>query len=157
MTAYTPKSDREMQAEINRVLRNALVEYKELPSANVAALVLQKADPDFLIELGRSLAYLEFLRLIRSERLKLAKSLQMPLPGFEKLPLRIVGPTGSRIRLGEARIADLREFLKVLNRQHEDRRAADPRIGETKKLIKLVSRQARKHRGITVWEALGKG
>jgi hypothetical protein len=154
MTLTLSRSLSELQFEMNRLVENAQIEYSKLPAVQVAEKALESAEPDVVAQYGRVLLLGDLQRRIRAVRLKEARAArpQFSFPGLEKLPPRITVADGTRCKLQDARITQLRAYLKVLNRQHKDRRSADPRIVETKSLIKVVTRHSRKHRNITVGE-----
>jgi hypothetical protein len=137
------------------LVENAVILEPRMPIDLLAARILSEADETFMTELGRFLAVPFFARLIRAERAKQSKSAQMRLPGFEQLPVRILGDRDRRVILREATYADVRRYYWSLGKRQSERRKTNPKMLQLKTLLDRMKEHAKTNRGITVAEVLG--
>jgi len=143
-------------AEICRdAVRDALIVHPDEPAGLLAAQLADELETEIERDLSRHLVMAFFLRLIRKERVKVRNSAraQMLLPGFEHLPLRIE-VFRKRVPLGAATTRQVREFVRLLVREHRNRLKTDPVLNQARALLALMEKHARSNERITVDEVL---
>lgn len=136
-------------------VQDALIQHPDVPSTILAAELAGELDTEFFHDLGNYLVTAFFLRLVRAERSKArrAQQDQMLLPGFERLPVKIK-VFRRTVALGAATTRQVREFVRLLVREHHDRLKADPVLNQARGLLALMEQHAAKNERITVNEVL---
>jgi hypothetical protein len=107
------------------------------------------AHPDFIENFFRRF----FFRSLKQRREKdaRAKHEQYQLPGFEHLPLRVLGKRKKRLELLNATYEDVRDWVKRMSARKPD----TPKVTEAKALLEKMRVAARTDRGITVRRVYG--
>jgi hypothetical protein len=75
------------------------------------------------------------------------------LPGFEHLPLEI-DVFAKSVPLGAATTRQVREFVRLLIREHRQRAKSDPVLNQARALLALMEKHAARNERITVDEVL---
>jgi hypothetical protein len=137
------KSSFDAQKEVEE----AVIEYAELPSIQIAERVALDAPESFRMVCA-SAVLLRLVRAIRRAKQR-AEHEQYRLPGMEYFPLKIKGKRGRLTELLDATYADVRiwEGRLSVSRQTAKRRHA-------KALLDLMAKASKKTPGITVRRAI---
>lgn len=137
---------------------NAIILEPRISPVVLAGRLVSEAEPDFVEELARSLMIVYFIRVIRAERAKQARKQRQELlfPGFEHLPMRILGNRDKTVTLARATFSDVRRYYKRLSKKYTERKTDMVKVAEAKALMDKMEKFARKEPGITVGDVLGK-
>jgi hypothetical protein len=155
MTKAPTMSTGDLEVLMAGLVENELILNRDIPPAAGAARIVDGMDATIYAELSRGVLLDLFGSKLRAARRKQIRTTRPKLPGFEHLPVWIIGKRGRRIRLLKANPTDLRDYRKLLSQKYKDRKADNPKFEELDKLLKAMRQQEPDNRGITVAEVLG--
>jgi len=144
----------DLEALIAGLVENELILNPDIVPATGAARIVDGMDSTTYAELSRGVLLDLFGSKLRAARRKEIRTGRPKLPGFEHLPVWIIGKRGRRIRLLKANPTDLRDYKKLLSQKHKAHKADNPKFAELDKLLDAMRKQP-DNRGITVAEVLG--
>jgi hypothetical protein len=138
------------------LVSNSLILEPTTPTPILADHIVEEADKSFVAEFGRSLCVEFFNRKIRAERRRASGMWREKLPpDFNRLPLRIIGERGKRVRLDQSTYADARSFCKHLGTKRRDRSKNDVQFAQACSFRDYMAKASKTARGVKAGAALG--
>lgn len=133
--------------DLEITIESALMLSPDVPTAALAERIYD-SDPELMERIQRTWVIERLVWMINRRRSRVSQGNQLPLPGFEKLPRRMVIKGGKRVALRYATVKQLRQYRGALWKKR------DSRIEVVDRLIELVAGYASEHPGITVEEVM---